>query len=240
MRLVIAAALALAAAPAAAQPAISLAPGETWLEIRAEGEAKSRPDMMTITAGAVSTGATAQEAMRAGTALTERMIAAIRRGGVEPRDVRTREMRVFPRFGEGENERADSEARPPRIRGYVASNALEVRFRDLNRAPEIMDALFAAGANNVDGPRFSLQDPAPAQRAAERDAIRKGVVEAENYAAALGKRVSRLLRVGERQPWSRDRDDAIVVTGSRMAPAIEPGEIATGVTVYMDFALTDQ
>jgi hypothetical protein len=240
MRLVIAAAMALAAAPAAAQPVVTLAPGEAWLEVQAQGEVKYRPDMMTIDAGAVTTGATAQEAMRANAALTDRMIAAIRKGDVEARDVRTREMRVFPRFAEGDRERAERAARPPQILGYVASNHLEVRFRNLKRASQIMDALFAAGANDVNGPSFSLQDPEPARRAAERDAVRKGMLEAENYAAALGKRIARLLKVGERQAWSREQGDAIVVTGSRMAPAIEPGELTMGVTLHMDFALVDK
>lgn len=240
MRLVTAAAVALAAPPAAAQPVVTLSAGETLLEVQVQGEAKSRPDMMTVNAGAVTTGGSAQEAMRANAALTARMIEVIRRSGIEARDVRTREMRVFPRFQEGERDRAEREGRPPRITGYVASNQLEVRFRDLTRAAEIMDSLFAAGANEVNGPSFSLQDPAPAQRAAEQDAVRKARAEADNYAAALGKRVARVLRVSERQSWDRGAGDAIVVTGSRMAPAIEPGEVTTSMSVYVDFALVDR
>lgn len=237
MRLVIAAALAAAAGPAAAQPAIALAAGETLLEVQAQGESKSRPDMMTINAGAVSTGATAQEAMRASAVLTDRMIAAVNRGGIEARDVRTREMRIRPRIAGDEQDQAEREGRPPRIVGYVASNQLEVRFRDLSRAPAVMDALFAAGANDVNGPVFELQDPAPAQRAAERDAVARALVEADNYAAAFGKRVARVLRVSERQSWSREQGEAIIVTGSRMTPAIQPGELKTSVNLYVDFAL---
>lgn len=240
MRLVIAAAMLAAAAPAAAQPAIALAPGETLLEVQAQGESKSRPDMMTINAGAVSTGATAQEAMQANALRTERMIAAVNRGGIEARDVRTQEMRVRPRIAGDEEERAGREGRPPRILGYVASNQLEVRFRDIERAPAVIDALFSAGANEVNGPVFALQDPAPAQRAAERDAVAKALVEAQNYAAALNKRIGRVLRVSERQSWNQGTGDAIIVTGSRITPAIQPGELTTSVSLYVDFALVDR
>lgn len=239
MRLVIAA-LALAAAPAMAQPSVALAPGEALLSVEAEGTYLSRPDVMTLNAGTVTTGATAIEAVAANAALAQRLIAAVRSTGVDARDLRTSSFRVTPRF-RGNRDEADGEARSPIILGYVVTNDVEIRLRELARAESLIAALFAAGANSVRGPRFSLSDERPARRAAERAAIAEARAEAENYAAAIGKRVGRLLRVGDRRTSSASFSDAIVVTGSRgAATPIESGEIETQATVYVDFALLDR
>lgn len=236
----IAAAL-LMASPVAAQPVVTLSSGESLLTVEAQGEVRSRPDMMILSAGAVTTGRTSQGALRANGELVSRLIDVVRRSGIEARDIRTTNLRVEPRFEPGEEERAYRESRPPRIVGYVAENRLEIRFRDLEGAAAIMESLFAAGANNVSGPSFSLQDPAPAQRAAERDAAEQARIEAENYAAAFGKRISRVIRISERRSWTENNGDAVIVTGSRMGRTpIEPGELTTSATIYVDFALVDE
>lgn len=92
----------------------------------------------------------------------------------------------------------------------------------------------------MNGPQFALQDPLPARRAAERDAAAQARVEADNYAAAFGKKVARTIRISERRTWSDDNaDQMIVVTGSRRVTPIEPGELTMKATIYVDFALVD-
>jgi len=63
--------------------------------------------------------------------------------------------------------------------------------------------------------------------------------EAETYAAALGMRISRVLRVSERSRDRGNQGDYITVTGSRVSrgPPVEPGEIDTKVRIWVDFAL---
>jgi hypothetical protein len=238
------AALALAALPsgAAAQTVpIALAPGEVLLNVQAHGDHASRPDVMTITAGVVTTAASAREALAANSALAGRLIEVVRSHGIDPRDAKTAELSVVPRFEELSDdsaERAEREGRGPRILGYVASNKLELRLRDLAKAPDLIDSLFAAGANNVEGPRFSLADPAPAERMARRAAVAAARVEADTYAEALGMRVSRVLRVSERGTFEREGEETIVVTGSRIVRTnIEPGELITRIQVWIDYAM---
>jgi hypothetical protein len=243
MRLVIAAVAALASGSAAAQPVPSLAAGEAVISVEAEGESHSRPDVMTISAGSITTGNTAADAVEANAALAQRLVAAIRGAGIEPRDVRTSQFAVEPRFANDDQRREElgPDGRPPRIVGYIVRNHLEVRLRDLSRADTLIGRLFEAGANSVSGPRFSLSDERPARRAAERAAIEEARAEAENYAAASGRRLGRLLRISDRRTQTDSDDEMIIVTGSsiRRTP-IEPGEITTRTTVHVDFALAPQ
>lgn len=241
MRLVVVfLALALTATGASAQNArLELRPGETLLEVEAEGVHLDRPDVMTISAGVVTTGATAALALRENSAVANRLIEAVRAHGIVPRDVRTAELRIRPRFAPRDRNAGDEEE-DRRITGYIATNTVELRLRDLTRAPQLLDALLQAGANSVRGPSFSLSDERPARLAAQREAVRLAREEAEVYAQALGMRVGRVLRLSERGR-NMEAENYIVVTGSRIpAPPIEPGEIGTEVRVWVDFALAPQ
>jgi uncharacterized protein YggE len=234
-------ALALPAGVAAQDVPIALAPGEVLLNVQAHGNHRSRPDVMTITAGVVTTAASAREALAANSALANRLISAVRASGIDPRDAKTAELSVVPQLEELSDdsaERADRMGRGPRILGYVATNKLELRLRDLAKAPDLIDALFSAGANSVEGPHFSLADPAPAERSARRAAVEEARREAETYAEALNMRVSRVLRVSERGSFEWDGGDQIVVTGSRIRRApVEPGELTTRINVWIDYAM---
>ncbi len=240
MRLVrLAAALLAAAAPvaAAAQNArLELRPGETLLEVQATGTHFSRPDIMRFEAGVVTTGPTARAASQANAELAERLVEALRAAGIAARDMRTSSLRVTARFDERQQRTTDE--LEPRIVGYVARNTLEVRIRDLSRASAILDALIAAGANEVRGPSFMLSDEGPARRSARQRAIAAAREEAEDYAAALGMGVARVLRVSERSA-SLGGENYITVRGSRLSGTpVEPGEVETKVEVWVDYALT--
>ena len=233
--LALAAALAPAASVSAQDIAISLAPGEVLLKVEAEGAYRARPDLMSISAGVVTTGRSAKDALAANANLANRLLAAIRASGVEPRDVQTASLQVQPQFA---GNRDGDEDAVRRITGYVAHNRLNVTLRDLSKAPAIINGLFEAGANEVEGPSFGFADPAPALGAARAAAVNEAKAEAETYAAALGMRVTRVLRVSERGNFVDNEGGEIVVTGRRISAApVEPGEIATRVTVWIDYAM---
>ncbi|HEX4738923.1 MAG TPA: SIMPL domain-containing protein [Allosphingosinicella sp.] len=237
-----AALLALLAAPVAVSGQnipIALAPGEVLMQVQASGEARTRPDVMSINAGVVTTGQTAKAAVAANNTLANRLLDAVRGQGVAPKDVQTQELSVRPQFDRTDETRASETGRPPRIVGYIATNNLTLTLRDLGKAPDIVDALFEAGANNVQGPNFSLSHPEPAQAEARRAAVAAARAQADEYASALGMRVSRVLRVSERGAFEQEaRNGTIMVTGSRIPRTpLEPGEITTRITVWIDFAM---
>jgi hypothetical protein len=227
----------LASAAGAQDPVIALARGEVLLKVDAEGEFLVRPDMMSVSAGVVTTGRTAKEALAANSALANRLIAAVRASGVEPRDVQTAELAVNPQFARDKGAENDGEDSIRRIIGYVARNRLTIRLRDLRRAADIVDGLFQAGANEVGGPYFGVQDRMPALKGARRAAVTEARAQADDYAEALGMRIARVLRVSERDNSVQD-DGTIIVTGSRVRPApIEPGEISVTTHVWIDYAM---
>ncbi|MGB7406004.1 MAG: SIMPL domain-containing protein, partial [Pacificimonas sp.] len=216
----------------------------TLLQIEATGMARAAPDLATFGAGITTTGETAKAAIDANSVAAERIRQVIREAGIPGRDVQTRNVSVRPEFERGEGGARTS---APRILGYVATNGLSVRVRDLSKAPDLLQALFDAGANNVNGPRFTIDDDADVLQAARRDAIRNAITEAELYARGFGLRIDRILRVSDSGPMAVTTSDVITVTGNRRAggpppppapppvpaPGIAVGEVSRNAKLYV-------
>lgn len=155
------------ASPALAQvggPAV-LADG-TILDVSAEGRTTRVPDVATIRAGVVAQGATAAAALSDNAARMARVLAAVKRAGIEPRDVQTASVSLSPQY-----RYADGKA--PEITGYQASNSVSIRFRDIAKSGAILDALVAEGANQIDGPTLAIDQPDAALDEARTDAVKR-------------------------------------------------------------------
>ena len=228
-------ALALQAAAPAAPP---LAIDETLLEVSAEGTVRAVPDVATFSSGVTSAGNSPEMALAANAGATARLIKAAREADVASADLRSTGLRVGPRYRQdGDGDDTDE------VVGYRVTSQLSVRVRTISKASTVLNGLIKAGATELTGPDFSFSDDAPQLRAARLAAVKNAQAEAADYAAALGKRVTRTLRVSERRAIAEAGED-IVVTGNRVRGAplplvpIEPGEQEVSVTVWIDYALT--
>lgn len=261
-RLVAFACMTLAAAGAAAaqtSPTVQvspLGPNSALLSLTAEGRSERIPDLAVFSAGVVSHGVTASEALAANSRQMDRVIAALKRSGIADRDIQTSALSLSPRWNnpEAEAQRVARETRqpyvpptePPRIIGYEARNNVQVRVRRLGEMGRIIDTLVGAGANEVNGPSFTLDDQKVALDEARTEAVAVGRERAELYARAAGMRVVRLLSMSEGGGYYPVQQ--IFVTGSarpeRGGPPPPPppapvmaGELALGVSLSMQFEL---
>jgi uncharacterized protein YggE len=187
--------LAAAAAPAAlAQsppgPAADTMFQATTLNLAAYGETRIAPDMATINLGVMTEAATAAEAMRANGVRMNQVVAALRRAAIAEKDIQTSGLNLAPQYAYEQNQ-------PPKLTGYQASNQVTVSVHDLARLGAAVDATVSAGANQVNGISFGLNDPTTAENAARQDAVRALQAKAELYARATGHRISRLVTLSE-------------------------------------------
>lgn len=230
-------ALALMAGPALAQPPLPapMAPiAGTRLDVTAEGQVTRAPDLATIGAGVVTQAPTAQAAMADNARRMAAAIAALRKAGIEERDIRTASLSLQPQYRYGEN-------RAPTLTGYQASNQLSVRFRDVTRAGPILDALVAQGINQISGPDFSVDKPEAALDEARTRAITAARARADLYAKAAGLRVARILSITE-EGSGRPPAPPVMMMARAASPeaadtAVAPGEQTLSVTVSVSFEL---
>lgn len=238
MRTIVGAALlTLCPASAFAQTAPTVEPmipaAGTVLDVSAEGRTTRVPDLATIRAGVVSQGTTAAAALSDNAKAMAAVLAALKRAGVAARDIATASVALQPQYRYAENQ-------PPVVTGYQASNSVSVRFRDVARSGAILDALVAQGANQIDGPNLSIDQPDAALDEARTDAIRRARQRADLYAKAAGMSVARIVSIAESGQDAGGSPPPVVYARAMAAKAptqIEAGEKDVTVTLAVRFLL---
>jgi uncharacterized protein YggE len=174
----------------AAPPAADIIFRATTLNLAADGEVKAAPDMASISLGVMTQEKTAQGAMQANAARMTEVMAALRKAGIPAKDIQTSGLNLNPQYVYEQNV-------PPRLTGYQASNQVTVIVHDLTKLGAAVDATVSAGANQVNGISFGLNDPTAAENAARQDAVKALQAKADLYAKATGYRIGRLVSLSE-------------------------------------------
>ena len=127
----------------------------------------------------------------------------------------------------------------PQITGYMASNSLSVRVRELDRLGEILDLAMSDGANTLGGLQFGIEERAPlsddAMRRAVADARRKAGILASEAGLTLGPVASIREAVAGGPEYPMARMEAAMGSGVPVAA----GELSVAVSVTVEFAIAD-
>lgn len=215
-------ALALTACAAPSPAAPSAAGGIT---ARGTGTVTATPDVVTVTLGVQTEAGTAREALDANTGAATALLDVLRGAGVDPADLRTSDLSVYPSYGDDGR----------RITGYQVTNRVEAVLRDLAGAGALIDAAAGAvgDAIRVDGLVFSVDDDSAARATARGDAVRRAVAQAREMAEAAGVALGPLLSVtevpapGAPQPFAAA--DAALQSAVPLQPGSQEVEVAVDV-----------
>ncbi len=219
-----------------------VAPGNTLLNISADGRSSRKPDMAVFNAGVTTQGKTAGEAMAANSASMNRAIAALKAAGIADKDIQTSNLNLSPIYAP-QRRLPDGTIEPeqPTIVGYQATNTVTVKQRNLTQFGKVIDTLVAAGANQVNGPSFMMDNPDAALDEARMQAMAKARARAELYARAAGLKVARILSISEGGGYAPPMPVMYARAGGESmaaeAPPIAPGQVDMNVSVTVLFEL---
>jgi uncharacterized protein YggE len=158
------------------------------------GEASAAPDLLTLSIGVETQGQTAAQALTRNNEQMRATIARLTEAGVAERDMQTSNLSVSPRY----NYEARREGAPLLV-GYVATNMLTVKLRDIAGAGALIDASVQDGATNLGGISFGFAEPEPLRRQAREAAVADARQKAEALARAAGVRLGPILRIQDGQ-----------------------------------------
>ncbi len=231
-------------------PALAAAVGATPLsaaevQIAAQGpvveltvieQVEADPDLVTVGAGVTTEAPTAVEALRQNSMEMRKVIERIKSLGIPERDIQTTGINLSARYD------YDDRTRQQVFRGYQASNRVSIELRNIEETGQVLDALVVAGATDLDGPRFSLEDDAAAKASARRNAMERARDQALEYSRLAGYSGLRLLEVnetisGRSLPMPQFRAAAMDVAESGSAP-VQPGRVSTSVNVTVKYEMT--
>lgn len=172
-----------------AVPAAATSDG-TLLSVSAQAEASRVPDVASLSTGVVTQAVDANAALAANAKQINQVMAAIKAAGIAEKDIQTSGINVNPQYKYTDNQ-------PPTITGYQASNTVSIKVREIGKLGEVLDALVASGANQVNGPSFEIDQPEAVYDEARRAALEKAQQRAQMYAKSLGMKVRRIVSISE-------------------------------------------
>ena len=222
----VAAAIALSGVgrPAAAHG--SAAPSARTITVSGSGTARLAPDEAVFSFGVESDGVTAQAALAANAERMRRIIAALRRTGIEKADLRTENVSVYPR-------RNDSGA----VEGFTADGSVSATVRRLARAGAAVDAAVAAGANETSGHQFDRSSRAALYQRALRAAFADAQAKARTLAREAGADLGPVRRIDESAAAAPQPVYQGMYAAETARTPIEPGTQETRATVTVTFSL---
>jgi uncharacterized protein len=197
------------------------------ITVTGTGELRATPDRATLTFSVQNDAPTSRQALDANAADVRRVIDALKRAGVAPKDLKTEHFDVSPRYDVDEVDRT---------RGYSASSSLTVSNQPLDRAERLSSVAVAAGADTVSGPSLSVADSDAQYRRALERAFDDARTKATTLAEAAGVSLGEVTAIAEgSQP-----DGPVWAMGDRAVSSkapIEPGSEQVNAVVTVTFSI---
>lgn len=232
------------------------------LSVTGTGEAKAPPDIGRTNVGVEVRAETVEQASAQANERMAAILDALKRIGIAEQDLRTHSFSIsfeqapVPPVPWPEAESAPTEPAPrtksaasestrapsaPAVRGvYRASNMVEVTIRDLNSTGRVLQAATDAGANNIWGISFELEDPRALLAQARAKAVEHAKQNAQALAKLSGVELGQIVSVSEGgggggpMPVFASRTEAAVSD-----VPVEHGEVTVSQQVQLVYALPE-
>jgi hypothetical protein len=201
------------------------------ISVSGTGKVRAKPNLATASIGVETIYPTLAEAVNQNNTKMATVTAKAKSLGIADKDIQTIAYNVYPLTQQKDNV-------APTITGYRVNNQVNVTIRKIEDLGKILDAVVAAGANNVYGISFAVDDPAAFQQQARAAAVKDAQDKAGQLAKAAG------VTLGKPMSISEGVASPVPVFRSAPAPAgmggaevsIETGELEIAVTVQIQFA----
>ena len=211
-------------------------PSMRTVTVSAEGKVTISPDIAETSFGVVSRG---QDPVKLADDNNKKVTAAIeflKKQGIEVKDIKT--------VGYNLNTEYDWTAKERKILGYILTQTVGVKIRDLNKAAAIIGGLTPLGVNEVSGISFSIDDPEKYLTEARAEAFKKAQEKAAAMATSNGVSIGKVLNISEYggappMPYYYGKGGPMMAEVARdvAAPSIEPGSQEVRVSVTVTYEL---
>lgn len=202
------------------------------ITVQGSGKVFATPNVAKYTVS-ITTGPqrSAEAALARLSQLSDPVVSAIKKEGVEERDIATINLSINPIY-DYTNGRQD-------LRGFEASQLLELTIRDLDKIGIILAKVTGEGVNAAGGLRFEVDNLEEVRLEAQKKAIEDAKQKAEQLAKTLGVNLGRVKTFAASEagrppvPYFAKAADAV---GGEAVPEVPAGtqEIQANVTVTFE------
>ncbi|MBN1642665.1 MAG: SIMPL domain-containing protein [Anaerolineae bacterium] len=239
----------LAAVVAACTPARAAPPADALAEELIQSPSVSRyvtvigtgrvtlaPDVARIHVGAEATAESVAVAKADVDAQIDAILVALKAQGVADADIQTSNYSIYYVQEPGMPVLRDEEASASQG-GYRVSSTLRVTVRDVDTVGAVLDAVVDAGANQVYGVEFTVDDEGKWQSEARTAAVADAKARAEELAKLSGVELGKVLSVSEVIGGGVSPVMALGVERAVGGAGIAPGELEMSTQIQVTYAI---
>jgi uncharacterized protein YggE len=208
------------------------------ISVNGTGTVQIDPDTARISLGVIANNESLEVAQTEVTEGLNAITQVLTDAGIAPEDVTTSSYNVYP------VPEYDRDGNYVGVERYEVSSGLDVIVRDIDSVGTVLDAAVDAGANNVWGISFYVDDPSAAASQARQLAVEDARTKADELATAAGMVVTNVVTIAETsspnpQPQMFDYGsggDAMAAAESAPVP-VSPGLAEIRVDVQVTFEI---
>ncbi len=207
------------------------------ITVSGEGKVNAKPDIAQLQFGVTTERQRTSEA--AMSLLEQKMNAileAVKAQGIEEKDITTQALSLNPSYDWTDGTQV--------LRGYEAYQTLSVKVRDTDKSGAVLQAATTAGANQVGGVNFTIDDPSALQEEARQKAIADAEEKAQALAEQLGGRLGKLRGYSEGggytppyMPYAAREMDMANAVGEGAPVPVPTGEQEVQLSVSLTYEL---
>jgi uncharacterized protein YggE len=207
----------------AAQPADGAEPTVT---VVGDDSVSVKPDVAWLNIGVETVGSTATKATQQNQDKMDQILTSLKGLGIADQDIQTSTYSISPEY-------KSDQGQSGQITGYHVTNTVRVTVHNLDQVGQLLDAVTQAGANNIYGITFGVQDQAGPQAEARAKAVADAQAQAEDLANLSGLQLGSLLSISEKPGGG-----SVPVASSALGAApIQPGQIEIHSQVQVTYAM---
>jgi uncharacterized protein YggE len=214
------------------------------ITVTGEGRISSAPDLADINIGVITQAQTARDAMNVNTASMTRLYALLKEQGIAEKDIQTSNLNIQPQYTQPPQIAPGQRDREfvPQIAAYQVTNTVTITVRDLTKLGTILDALVTAGANQMYGISFRINEPAKLVDEARKKAVADARRKAELLAGEAGVVLGRALRISEsggfvQPPMPMMRGRVMAMSADAAPTPVAGGELDLNASVQIEYEL---
>lgn len=214
--------------------AIGMASEYNSINVEGNATIEMAPDLATLRLGVNSEAKDSSAAMNKNTEIMNAVIAAIKETGLSEESIQTTGVQLNPSYDWQDGEYIET--------GYEATQTVKLKIRDFELIGEIISSASNAGANQMHGLAFELEDYEAELESAREEAIAEARAKAQSIAKSSGAKLGKLTSYyeytndGDRIGYAYEESAVMNMKAADMAIAeIAPGQEEVTLTVSLNY-----
>lgn len=207
------------------------------ITVSGEGKVTAIPNVATVDLGTITEKSTVAEAQKENTRIMNEVNKKLEGFGVVKKDMQTTDYRIYPVYDYLSTGQS-------KIRGYVVTQNLRVKVRDLGKIGDVIGEAGSLGANQIGGINFEVDEPDAVEQEARIKALQNAKEKADALAKVVGVKLRRVVSFEESvnepqypQPYYYEKAGLGAADSRGAAPTVEAGSTEFKITATVTYEI---